>query len=151
GLEGKMLIAAFASAAVAHAAHSAWIGLGAGILASVAFALLHGFASISQRGNQIVSGVAINLLAAGLTAVLGHALDGAGARPPPLDGTARFQDIVLPGAAALKNVPLIGPLYANVLSGNPAPVYLTLAAVALTSIVIAHTRFGLRLRAVGND
>ena len=151
GLEGKMLIAAFASAAAAHATQSAWIGLGAGILASIAFALLHGFASISQRGNQIVSGVAINLLAAGLTAVIGNAWYGQGGRTPPLEGSARFQDIVLPGAAAAKAIPVIGPLYANVLSGNPAPVYLTLLAVALSGLVIAHTRFGLRLRAVGND
>ena len=151
GLEGKMLIAAFASAAAAFATHSAWVGLGAGILASVAFALLHGFASISQRGNQIVSGVAINLLAAGLTAVVGNALYGEGGRTPPLEGPARFTDIVLPGAAALKSVPLIGPLFADVLSGHPAPVYLTLLAVPLTSFVIARTRFGLRLRAVGND
>ena len=86
GLEGKMLIAAFASAAAAFASHSAWVGLAAGILASVAFALLHGFASISQRGNQIVSGVAINLLAAGLTAVIGNAWYGEGGRTPPLEG-----------------------------------------------------------------
>jgi simple sugar transport system permease protein len=151
GLEGKMLIAAFASAAAAFASHSAWVGLGAGILASVAFALLHGFASISQRGNQIVSGVAINLLAAGLTAVVGNAWYGEGGRTPPLEGPARFPDLVLPGAAALKAVPILGPLYADVLSGHPAPVYLALLAVPLTSLVIARTRFGLRLRAVGND
>jgi general nucleoside transport system permease protein len=151
GLEGKMLIAAFASASAAYVSHSAWIGLGAGILASVAFALLHGFASISQRGNQIVSGIAINLLAAGLTAVVGNAWYGQGGRTPPLEGPARFPDLVLPGAAALKGVPIIGPLYADVLSGHSAPVYLTLLAVAITSFIIARTRFGLRLRAVGND
>ena len=67
GLEGKMLVAAFAAAAAAYAFGSAWIGLIAGIGASVVFGLIHGFASISQRGNQIVSGVAINMLAAGLT------------------------------------------------------------------------------------
>src|SRR5688572_25442238 len=69
GLEGKMLIAAFAAAAASYATGSAWMGLGAGVAASIVFALIHGFASISQRGNQIVSGVAINMLAAGLTAI----------------------------------------------------------------------------------
>jgi simple sugar transport system permease protein len=151
GLEGKMLVAAFASAAAAFATHSAWIGLCAGIAASVAFALLHGFASISQRGNQIVSGVAINLLAAGLTAVVGNAWYGQGGRTPPLDGPARFDPLVLPGAAAIKSVPVIGPLYAEVVSGHTAPVYLAFAAAALTSLVLARTRFGLRLRAVGDD
>ena len=58
-LEGKMLGAAFAAAAAAYSFDSAFFGLMIGILVSVALALVHGFASISQRGNQIVSGVAI--------------------------------------------------------------------------------------------
>src|ERR687889_1033602 len=94
GLEGKMLVAAFAAAAAAYVADSAWIGLLAGILASVAFGLIHGFASISQRGNQIVSGVAINMLAAGLTAIVGNAWYGQGGRTPPLEGPERFGGIV---------------------------------------------------------
>ena len=59
GLEGKMLAGAFASAAAASVFHSAWLGLGTGILISICLALVHGFASITHRGNQIVSGVAI--------------------------------------------------------------------------------------------
>ncbi|MET0428935.1 MAG: ABC transporter permease [Microvirga sp.] len=130
GLEGKMLVAAFAAAAAAHAFDSAWIGLAAGIAASVGFALIHGFASISQRGNQIVSGVAINLLAAGLTAIVGNAWYGQGGRTPPLEGAARFQDVLF---------------------GHSAPVYLALLAVPVTWFVLARTRFGLRLRAVGEN
>src|SRR5919202_3919227 len=95
GLEGKMLVAAFAAAAAAHAFGTAWIGLLAGIAAAVAFSLIHGFASISQRGNQIVSGVAINLLAAGLTAIVGNAWYGQGGRTPPLEGGQRFQEVFL--------------------------------------------------------
>ena len=94
GLEGKMLVAAFSAAAAAHAFDSAWIGLFAGIGTSVVFALLHGFASISQRGNQIVSGVAINMLAAGLTAIVGNAWYGQGGRTPPLEGVQRFGDVL---------------------------------------------------------
>ncbi len=71
GLEGKMLAAAFAAGVVAGVTGSAWLGLGAGMLVSVALALVHGFASITHRGNQIVSGVAINFFAAGLTTLLG--------------------------------------------------------------------------------
>src|SRR5690606_41871759 len=73
GLEGKMLAGAFASAAAASVFHSAWLGLGVGILISVGLALVHGFASITHRGNQIVSGVAINFIAAGSTIILGQA------------------------------------------------------------------------------
>jgi general nucleoside transport system permease protein len=72
GLEGKMLAAAFAAAASASYFQSAWIGLVIAILVSLCVSLLHGYASINQRGNQVVSGVAINMLAAGLTVVLGN-------------------------------------------------------------------------------
>ncbi|TIT84865.1 MAG: ABC transporter permease, partial [Mesorhizobium sp.] len=72
GLEGKMLVGAFAGAAAASVLHSALLGLGTAILISVAFAMVHGFASITHRGNQIVSGVAINFIAAGSTIMLGQ-------------------------------------------------------------------------------
>src|SRR5215211_3971101 len=100
GLEGKMLVAAFASAVVAGVTHSAWIGLGAGIGAAIVFSLIHGFASISQRGNQVVSGVAINMLAAGLSAIVGNAWYGQGGRTPPLEGAQRFGGLLL-GHSAL--------------------------------------------------
>src|SRR5882724_2855764 len=90
GLEGKMLVAAFAAGSAAAVTGSAWLGLAAAILASIFFALIHGFASITHRGNQIVSGVAINFLAAGLTAVVGNAWFGQGGRTPQLENTARF-------------------------------------------------------------
>ena len=61
GIEGKMLFAAFAAGAVAAATGSPWIALIAAIVTGVIFALLHGYASITQRGNQIVSGMAINI------------------------------------------------------------------------------------------
>ena len=76
GLEGKMLIAAFAAGTIGALAGSAWAGLVAGILASVALALVHGYASITQRGNQIVSGVAIGV-------VFGRRERGSSASKPP--------------------------------------------------------------------
>src|SRR5690606_10664191 len=71
GLEGKMLAGAFAAGAAAAITGSAWMGLGTAILVAVFLALVHGFASITHRGNQIVSGVAINFIAAGSTIILG--------------------------------------------------------------------------------
>src|SRR4029077_2902629 len=62
GLEGKMLGSAFAAAATASVTGSAWLGLGAGLLASVALALVHGFACITHHGNQVVSGMALNIM-----------------------------------------------------------------------------------------
>ena len=89
GLEGKMLGAAFATAAAAAVAGSAVVGLMTGILAAVFLALVHGLASITYRGNQIVSGVAINFFAAGMTALLGQAWFHQGGRTPPLPAEAR--------------------------------------------------------------
>ena len=67
----------------------------------VGFALVHGYASITQRGNQVVSGVAINMLAAGLAVVLGNTWFKEGGRTPALPPEGRFLPIELPGAAAL--------------------------------------------------
>ena len=61
-----MLIAAFAAAATAAFTGNAWLALLLAITVSLAFSLVHGYASINQKGNQVVSGVAINMLAAGL-------------------------------------------------------------------------------------
>jgi len=151
GLEGKMLAAAFASAVAAYLTGSAWLGLLAGIGVSIAFSLVHGFASITNRGNQIVSGVALNFVAIGLTVVLGQAWFGQGGRTPQVSGEGRFSPIILPGADAMREVPIIGPLYANVLSGNNILTYMAFAAVPLAWWVLFRTRFGLRLRAVGEN
>ena len=72
-------------------------GLLFAILVSLAFALVHGYASINQRGNQVVSGVAINMLAAGLAVVLGNTWFKEGGRTPALPVDARFMPIELPG------------------------------------------------------
>lgn len=151
GLEGKMLAGAFAGAAAAAVFHSAWIGLGMAVLVSVAFALVHGFASITHRGNQIVSGVAINFIAAGSTIILGQAWFQQGGRTPALAPGERFEAIVFPGAEALRGVPIIGPIYSELISGHSLLVYAAFLAVPLTWWVLFRTRFGLRLRAVGEN
>lgn len=151
GLEGKMLIAAFFSAAAAYHSGNAWIGVLAGIAASMIFALIHGIASIAYRGNQLISGVALNFLASGLTVVIGNAWYKQGGRTPPLAGDARFSEITLPFADMIRDLPVIGPLYADVISGQKAIVYLAFLVVPLTWWVLFRTRFGLRLRAVGEN
>jgi simple sugar transport system permease protein len=151
GLEGKMLVGAFAAGVAAAFVPNPWVGLLAAVAVSASFALVHAYASITQRGNQIVSGVAINVLAAGLTAILGAAWFGQGGRTPQLPPAARFGEIALPFAETLRGTPILGPLYAQVISGHAAPVYLAVAAVAITAFVLRRTRFGLRLRAVGEN
>jgi general nucleoside transport system permease protein len=132
GLEGKMLMAAFFAAAVAAVTHSAGWGVAAAIAAAEVMALLHGLACITYRGNQVVSGVAINIIAAGLTIVLGNAAFQRGGQTPALEGRSeRLLPLFFPNA------------------GDNILVYVALASVPLTWWIITRTRFGLRLRAVG--
>jgi simple sugar transport system permease protein len=131
GLEGKMLIAAFFAAVAAAMTGSAWWGVAAAIAAAEILALVHGFASITHRGNQVVSGIALNILAAGLTVVLGNAWFHQGGQTPALAPSQRLMPLLFPSA------------------GDNILVYAALASVPLTWWVIVRTRFGLRLRAVG--
>ncbi len=151
GLEGKMLIAAFVAAAVAYETGNAWIGVLAGCAASVVFSMIHATASIIFRGDQIISGVALNFLASGLTVVIGHAIYQKGGQTPTLAGNARFTEITLPFADALADVPVFGPIYSELISGHKPLVYLAFAIVPLVWWVLYRTRFGLRLRAVGEN
>lgn len=151
GLEGKMLMAAMLSAAVAYVSGSVWLGLLAGIGASLLLAALHGLASITFRGNQLISGVAINFLAAGLSVLIAQDWFSQGGRTPSLTGGARFEPITLPFADALAGVPVVGPVYQQLISGHTLPVYLAFLCVPLTWWVLYLTRFGLRLRAVGEN
>ena len=149
GLEGKMLAAAFFSAAFAYVTGNVWLGLAAGIGASILLSLLHGVASITFRGNQLISGVAINFLAAGMTVLIAQSWFKQGGRTPALISGGRFENITLPFADALSVVPIIGPFYNEVVSGHTILVYVALLMVPLTWWVLFRTRFGLRLRAVG--
>ena len=149
GLEGKMLAGAFAAAATAAVTGSAWLGLAAAILAASALALLHAFACVTLRGSQVVSGMAINVLASGLTATLALAWFRQGGQTPALPASARFPAIPLPGAERISEVPVLGRLLTGAVGGPTAPVYIALALVPVAAFVLWRTRFGLRLRACG--
>ncbi|UYN99325.1 MAG: ABC transporter permease [Devosia sp.] len=151
GLEGKMLMAAFAAGAIAAVTGSAWLGLGAALIISIMTALLQGAAAISLKGNQLIAGVAINMLAAGLTTFLGQQLFRQGGRTPQLSGDGRFGTIDLPLANEIGQIPVIGPIYSELISGHYILVYVAFLAVPITAYVLYRTRFGLRLRAVGEN
>lgn len=151
GLEGKMLAGAFGAATVAYLTGSMWLGVFAGVGVSVGMALLHGLASITFRGDQIISGVAINFLAAGLTTLLGQTWFHQGGRTPALPKGGRFEKIELPFAEQIGEIPYLGPIYVELISGHNILVYLALATVPFTWWVLYRTRFGLRLRATGEN
>jgi general nucleoside transport system permease protein len=129
GLEGKMLAGAFAAASVAYITGNVWLGLLASIAASVAMGVIHGFVCVTHRGDQVISGLAINILASGLTMTLGLAWFAQGGQTPPLPRGARFGEIL----------------------GMNELIYPSFLIVPLAWWVLTDTRFGLRLRAVGEN
>ena len=152
GLEGMMLGAAFASAAVAAVSGSAWLGLGAGIATAMALSLLLAFACVTHRGNQVVAGMAVNIMVAGLAPALGLAWFNLGGQTPQLEGHGqRFLGITWPWAESARATPVPGLLYAELLSGHNLVVYFAAVLVPISAWVLYRTRFGLRLRAVGEN
>ncbi|MSU65995.1 MAG: ABC transporter permease [Opitutus sp.] len=152
GLEGKMLGAAFAAGAVSAVSGSAWLGLLAAIATAVFLALLIGFACITHRGNQVVAGMAITIMVVGLGPTLALAWFNLGGQTPQLDGPGqRFVGLVWPWTQSARDVPFPGLVYAELLSGHSLIVYLAAALVPLSAWVLYRTRFGLRLRAVGEN
>jgi simple sugar transport system permease protein len=150
GLEGKILASAFVSAAVGYATGNPWWGVAAAVAVSVAIAMVQAFVAIAQKGNQLVAGIAINIAMSGLTFVLAQFFFQQGGRTPDL-GDARFSEIVFPGTAALDGVPFIGWLYGHVIGGHSVLVYLAFVLLPVVHWVVYHSRFGLRLRACGEN
>jgi general nucleoside transport system permease protein len=134
GLEGKMLFAAFTAAAVGVSTGSIILAVLSAILIAIALSCLHGFACVTYHGNQVISGLAINIIAAGLTVVLGIACFAQGGQTPAVADTVRLRPIT--------ELPLLG---------HSVLVYLALAMVAVVWWLLFRTRFGLRLRAVGEN
>jgi simple sugar transport system permease protein len=124
GLEGIMLAGAFTAAVVTHFVNNPWLGLAAAILAGLLTALIHAFVCITCKADQVVSGMAINILFLGLPALLSGAFfESTGATPQ------------IPQEQLLQK----------------APIFIAFALVPVTWYVLYRTRFGLRLRAVGEN
>jgi simple sugar transport system permease protein len=138
GIEGAMLTGAFVGFAVAAATGSAGAGVAAATLAGGGVGALFGAFAVGRGADQIVVGTALNLLALGATALAARAL-WAGA-PPPAPRVA-----ALVPSGPLAELPLLGPG----LLRQTAFVWMGLALAAAIGFVLARTRLGLRLRAVG--
>ena len=151
GLEGKMLGAAFAAATVALVTGSAWLGLLAGIGVSVGLAMIHAFACVTHNGNQVVSGMALNIMVAGLGPVLAFNWFNQGSQTPMIDEGARFRPIHFPFHDRLSDIPVLREIYGEIISGHNIIVYFAMGMVPLAAWFIYRTRFGLRLRAVGEN
>lgn len=136
GVEGMMVIGAWAGFAAAHGTGSAWLGVAAAMLAASAFSLVHAIPVIYLRVNQVVSGLALVILGAGLASLFGRPLVG---RVAP-----SFTDVAIPGLA---DIPWLGP----VLFDHDPLVYLSFALVPAVWFFLEHTRPGLSLQVCGEN
>lgn len=151
GLEGKMLMTAFAAGAAGAVTGSLPLALLAAVAVGVALSMLHGYACVTHRGDQVVLGMAITMTAAGLTVVLGIAWFSQGGQTPALPDGVRLSAWFTGLGDALAAVPVIGRPLGVALFGHTALVYLALALVAAVWWLLYRTRFGLRLRAAGEN
>jgi simple sugar transport system permease protein len=139
-LEGFMLTGAFTAALGSYYSGSPWIGLLCGALGGLVFGLLHAVASVRYKADQIVVGVAINLLAVGITRFfLRFAFDSSSNSPrvPGFGASA--------GGGAAAGAGWLSPLASL---ANPL-ILLGLLAVPAVAFLVYRTAFGLRLRAAG--
>ena len=143
-LEGFMLIGAFAGVVVVHFAFgSVWVGFLAAMAAGVLASFLFSIASVKFKANQIIVGIAINLLGLGLTAYLIRAMFGTQGsfRPQQMQ---RLSSITLPG---IENIPFIG----QVISGHSVVTYAALVLVAVVWVILNKTSYGLKVCSVGES
>ncbi len=140
GIEGMMLAGAFSGVVIASVTGNQLAGVIAGVLTGVLMAALHALLSIRYKVNQIISGTVIIILAVGLTSYLQRAL------------LNEYPDLNSPGPAVaalaipgLWRIPVIGPILFN----QSPFIYLLFLLVILTQVLLYKTRWGLRLRSVG--
>ncbi len=140
GLEGMMLTGAFGGVLGSYLTGSAVVGLAFAVAFGLAAAAVQAVFAVELAADQIVSGIALNLCALGLTAFLERELWTAGA-VPQVHG---FHPLAIPG---LGSIPWLGP----VLFDQNVLVYAAFAAAAVAAFVLGRTEWGLRLRACGED
>lgn len=139
-LDGMMLTSAFTAALVSWVTKSPLLGLGAGVLCSLAFAYLQAILSVTLRANQLVVGIGFNILALGATTFLYREIFG----PLSRDTIPGFGQVSIP---VLSSIPVLGPA----LFQQTGLAYAAFALVAVTWALLKYTSFGLAVRAVGDD
>ncbi len=142
-LEGLMLVGAFTGVLIAYYAQSAWVGALAAVAAGALFAALMALTVLKLRANLIVAGLALNLLALGLTRYLLQIL---------FATRGAFAPEKLPGLGAVEIPALRGiPVLGDVIMGHSPLVYLSWLLLVFSALFLNHMPEGLRLRAVGEN
>ena len=135
GVEGMMLMGAMTAFGVAYGTGSPWLGLLAAALVGGLLALLHAFVTVTLRADQVVSGLALTFVGAGLSAVLGSPLIEVKQAP-------RLPAFDIP---LLADIPILGPIFFQ----HNVIVYLGFILIPAAWFYINRTRPGLELRAIG--
>nr|AGC72340.1 putative deoxyribose-specific ABC transporter, permease protein [uncultured bacterium A1Q1_fos_2004] len=135
GVEGMMLMGAVTAYGVAHQSGNPWLGLVAAALVGAGMALLHAFVTITLRADQVVSGLALTFLGAGMSAVMGSSL--VEVRQAP-----RLPTVHVP---FLADLPIVGPIFFQ----HNVIIYLGFLVAPLAWFYIYRTRPGQELRAIG--
>ena len=137
GVEGMMSVGAVTGFMTAVATGSPWLGLAAAVAAGAAVSLVHAFASITLRGNQVVSGLALAMLGVGLAGLLGK----------PYIGVAASAKMTAVRVPWLSDLPWVG----RILFVKDPFFYLAIAIGVLLWFLLRHTRWGVRVRSVGEN
>lgn len=138
GIEGMMIMGAYAGFVTAYLTRNPWIGLGVAACVGCGFSLIHAFASITLRANQVVSGLALTLLGLGLSGVLGRPWGGM-----PLPNS--MPKITVP---VLADIPILGPM---LFDGHTLVEYIAILLVPLMWFILFRTKIGISIRSVGED
>lgn len=139
-IDGQLLAGAFAAAMIGSVVGSTWAGLVASMVAGTLVALILGLFAITYFVDQVIVGVVLNVLVIGLTSFMFTQVLAPNA--PDLNTPPRFEVIAIP---VLGDIPLIGPIFFR----QTAIVYILYITVAIVTWALYRTRWGLRVRAVG--
>ena len=137
GVEGMMLIGAVSGFAVAYTTANPWLGVVAAMLAGGGLALVHAFLTITLRASQVVSGLALTLFGTGLASYLGKGFVGL-----PLANS--FGKVPVP---ILSELPVLGKIFFQ----HDMLIYLGFVLTVVIGLYLYRTRWGLSLRAVGEN
>ncbi|MEE6449024.1 ABC transporter permease [Gottfriedia acidiceleris] len=146
GLEGLMVVGGFTSALTISKLQEThqgevwviWVGILVAVLTGALFSLLHAFASINLHADQVISGIAINMIAGALTIFLARNITGS--------GNISINGITRTDIPVLKDIPIIGDLF---FKNTYSTTWLVIGILIISTFILYKTRLGLRLRACG--
>ena len=138
GVEGMMIMGAYSAFTTAYITGNPWLGILVAAVVGGAFSLIHAFASVTLKANQIVSGLSLTMLGLGLSGMFGRGWEG---KPLPVS----IPKITVSG---LSKIPFLGPI---LFEGQNLIVYLAIILVPLLWYILYRTRIGITIRSVGES